>query len=305
VAEPILKWAGGKRQLLDELYARFPPAFDGYHEPFVGGGAVVFDLGPASATVNDTNPRLVNFYEQVRDRPEALVERCRSFRDPEADPDPDRPFAKRRRDGSSTDSYYYQQRERFNARPNGESVDPLTEAALLLYLNRTCFNGLYRENADGEFNVPVGRYADPDWVRADQVRAASDLLSGVELRCGDFEYVREAADPGELVYLDPPYEPASPTADFTDYAAEGFDRADQERLLDCVATLADRGVHVVVSNSGVLRDRYRELGLHVDLVGARRAINSDADARGEVEELIATTVPPGERAHPQRELGDY
>ncbi|PSQ18231.1 DNA adenine methylase [Halobacteriales archaeon QS_8_69_26] len=305
MVEPILKWAGGKRQLLDEIYARFPPSFDRYHEPFVGGGALFFDLEPDRGTVNDANPRLVNFYEQVRDRPEDLVERCRAFRDPESDPDPDRPFAEAARDGSAVDSYYYQQRELFNRRPHGEAFDPLEEAALLLYLNRTGFNGLYRENADGEFNVPVGRYANPDWVRASQVRAASRALEGVEVRQGDFGYVREAADPGDLVYFDPPYEPVSPTADFTSYAAEGFDREDQERLLATAHDLADRGVHVVVSNSGVCYEMYDEAGFHVDLVGARRAINSDADARGEVDEILATTVPPEDRERGQRELADF
>jgi DNA adenine methylase len=306
MAEPILKWAGGKRQLLGELYARFPAAFDRYHEPFLGGGAVCFDLEPDDGTVNDANPRLVNFYRQVRDRPDEVIERCRSFRAPEADPDPERPFADAARDGSSVDRYYYQQREVFNRRPNGEPFDELEEAALLLYLNRTGFNGLYRENADGEFNVPMGRYADPDWVRAEQVRAVGDALSAVEVREGDFAYVREAAEPGDLVYFDPPYEPVSPTAEFTDYAAEGFDRADQERLLAVATDLADRGVAVVLSNSGVVYDRYREAGLYVDLVGARRAINSDGDARGEVDEVIATSVEPGERREAgQRELTDF
>jgi DNA adenine methylase len=239
MVEPILKWAGGKRQLLDALYARFPAEFDAYHEPFLGGGAVLFDREPAVGTANDANERLVNFYEQVRDRPDDLIARCRAFDAPESDPDPARPAA-------DADAYYYQQRTLFNRRPRGEPFDPLEEAALLLYLNRTCFNGLYRENADGEFNVPVGRYADPDWVRAEQVRAASDVLAAVDLRSGDFAYVRTVAEPGDLVYFDPPYEPVSRTADFTDYAAAGFDRDDQERLLDAALALDARGVNVVL-----------------------------------------------------------
>lgn len=304
--EPILKWAGGKRQLLEDLYSRFPRGYDRYHEPFVGGGALVFDLEPDGGTINDANPRLVNFYEQVRDRPEELIERCRSFRDPESDPDPDREFTGAGRDGSEIERYYYQQRELFNHRPNGEEFDDLEEAALLLYLNRTGFNGLYRENADGEFNVPIGRYANPDWVRAEQVRAASEVLEDVAIYRGDFEYVLDAATAGDLVYFDPPYEPVSPTADFTDYAAEGFDRDDQRRLLDVARALADRGVAVILSNSGVLKELYEERGFHVDLVGARRAINSDASERGEVDEIVATSVPPEERIEAgQRELADF
>ena len=142
MAEPILKWAGGKRQLLDEIYARFPSEFNRYHEPFVGGGALFFDLEPTDATINDMNPRLVNFYEQIQANPNDVIESSRSFRDPEADPDSDREFSETLRNGKPVKNYFYQQRALFNRRPNGEEYDPTEEAALLLYLNRTCFNGL-------------------------------------------------------------------------------------------------------------------------------------------------------------------
>lgn len=306
MADPVLKWAGGKRQLLDELYARFPASFDTYHEPFVGGGAVFFDLEPDAARVNDANPRLVNCYEQVRDRPDDLLDRLETYRDPEADPDDVREFAETDRDDNSIGNYYYQQRALFNRRPNGQDFDPLEEAALLCYLNRTCFNGLYRENADGEFNVPIGRYADPDWVQRDRVRAASRALVGVPISNCDFEAVLDDADRGDLVYCDPPYEPMSPTADFTEYSADGFDREDQERLCAAVERLDERGVHVVVSNSGVTYDRYSEAGLFVERVGATRAINSDADNRDEVDEIIATNVAPeNRRGASQSSLGEF
>ncbi|WP_436925081.1 DNA adenine methylase [Halosimplex amylolyticum] len=311
MAQPVLKWAGGKRQLLDALYARFPASFDRYHEPFFGGGAVFFDLEPAAASVNDTNPRLVNFYEQVRDRPEALIERLREFRDPESDPDPELAFAAETRRGDAVEQYYYQQRARFNERAYGEDWpesddDRLEEAALLLYLNRTCYNGLYRENSDGGFNVPIGRYADPDWVQAERIREAARALRGTEVRNGDFGYVLDAADPGDLVYFDPPYEPMSPTADFAEYSAEGFGRADQERLLEVARELDERGVSVVLSNSGVTYDRYDEAGFSVEREGATRAINSDASSRGEVDEIVATNVPSGERHGPdQSSLGEF
>ena len=306
MAEPILKWAGGKRQLLDELYARFPVDYDRYHEPFLGGGAVFFDLEPADATVNDANPRLVNFYEQVRDRPEALVERLRSFDDPESEPDPDLPYAEETARGRSVESYYYQQRARFNRRPYEGEFDPLQEAALLLYLNRTCYNGLYRENADGGFNVPVGRYANPDWVQRDRVRAASRVLTDASVRNEDFAYVLDAAEPGDLVYFDPPYEPMSATASFTEYSAEGFDRADQTRLLDVASDLDDAGVSIVVSNSGVMSEPYAEAGFRVDIEDATRAINSDGANRDAVDEIVATNVPPSERRESgQRELPEF
>lgn len=295
MVEPILKWAGGKRQLLDALYARFPESFDRYHEPFVGGGALFFDLEPESGTINDANSRLVSLYERVRDEPDRLVERLESFADPESDPDPTLPYAETTQRGREVESYYYQQRARFNDRPYTGEYDPLEEAALLVYLNRTCYNGLYRENADGGFNVPIGRYADPDWVKRGRIRRASGVLENVEIYNRDFEYVLEAAEPGDLVYFDPPYEPMSPTADFTSYSADGFDREDQERLIEAASTLDDRGVHVLISNSGVTYDRYVEAGFHVDTVDATRAINSDGAGRDAVDEVIATNVPESAR----------
>jgi DNA adenine methylase len=306
MAEPILKWAGGKRQLLDELYARFPSSYERYHEPFVGGGALFFDLEPANATINDANPRLVNFYERVRDDSEALIERLEAFDDPDADPDPSLPYHEATARGRDVECYYYQQRARFNRRPYEGSFDPLTEAALLLYLNRTCYNGLYRENADGGFNVPVGRYANPNWVQRDRIRRASDVLADATIRNEDFGYVLDAAEPGDLVYFDPPYEPMSATANFNEYSADGFDREDQRRLLDVVSDLTDAGVWVVLSNSGVMREPYADAGLHVEIEGATRAINSDADNRDAVDEIIATNVPPEERRTAgQRDLSGY
>ena len=295
MARPILKWAGGKGQLLDELSARFPQSYDRYHEPFFGGGALCFALEPDAGTINDRNPRLVNFYRQVRDNPSDLIERCRRFDDPESAPDESEAFVETTHSGRDVENYYYQQRALFNRRPYGYDFDELDEAARLLYLNRTCFNGLYRENGDGGFNVPIGRYADPDWVRADEVREASEVLETVEIFNRDFEYVLEEATAGDLVYFDPPYQPMSATADFTEYSADGFERADQERLLDVACQLDESGVSVILSNSGVLSDLYEGRGFIVDIEGAKRAINSDAENRGEVDEIIATNVTPDER----------
>ena len=301
MAKPVLKWAGGKRQLLDEIYSRFPTDYDRYHEPFFGGGAVFFDLQPDSGTINDTNPRLVNFYEIVRDRPEELVSRLREFDDPEADPDRNQEFADENWKGKKVKQYFYQQRARFNRRAYADERWPETEddrveeAALLLYLNRTCYNGLYRENSSGGFNVPIGRYSDPDWVVADRIRSSSRALTGTGIHNEDFEYVLDVAGEGDLVYLDPPYQPMSVTANFAEYAAEGFGREDQERLLTTVEELDARGVSFVLSNSGVMYDLYDDAGFYVEKEGATRSINSDETARGEVDEIIATNVPEDER----------
>lgn len=295
MVNPVLKWAGGKRQLLDELYARFPEDYNHFHEPFFGGGALFFDLEPENGTINDTNTRLVNFYEQVRDHPEELIDRLRSYRNPEDDPDPENDFAETNHKGSEIKNYYYQQRARFNKRPYGEDFDPIEEAALLMYLNRTCYNGLYRENSSGGFNVPIGRYANPDWVQEQRIREVSRVLQNTEVFNRDFEYVLDYAEPGDLVYFDPPYEPMSPTANFNDYSAEGFGIEDQERLLEVAQELDDRGVYVILSNSGVMFDMYDDAGFSVEIEGATRAINSDAENRDEVDEIIATNVRPEQR----------
>jgi DNA adenine methylase len=306
MANPILKWAGGKRQLLDELYSRFPQNYAHYHEPFVGGGAVFFDLESEDGTINDTNPRLINFYEQVRDRPEQLIEVSQSFSDPEASPDASRDFADSDRSGKAVENYYYQQRALFNRRVEGEEYDKLEEAALLLYLNRTGYNGLYRENSSGGFNVPIGRYSNPDWVRKQEVRAASRALENTEILNRDFEYVLDYAEEGDLVYFDPPYEPMSPTAYFTDYSEDGFGQDDQQRLLDVAKELDRRGVSVLLSNSGVMYDMYDDVGFHVEIEGATRAINSDGESRGEVDEIIATNVPAQQRQKAgQRGLAEF
>lgn len=306
MASPILKWAGGKGQLLDELYARFPESYNRYHEPFFGGGALFFDLEPKDGTINDTNTRLINFYRQVRDNPSDLIERCKEFEHPESEPQQDYDYSETDHKGKEIKNYYYQQRARFNRRPYDGEFDELEEAALLLYLNRTCYNGLYRENSNGGFNVPIGRYSNPDWVRAEEVKEASEVLDSVEIHDRDFEYITDTATEGDLVYFDPPYEPMSATAYFTEYSKEGFGREDQRRLLNIATKLNERGVSVILSNSGVLFEMYDEAGFYVRMEGATRAINSDADNRGEVDEIIATNVPPSQQeGHKQKGLNDF
>lgn len=295
MTRPPLKWAGGKRQILDAIKSRFPPESDinAYHEPFFGGGAVFFKTGPHApgSTINDINTRLMNFYRQVRDNPHEVIEHLRSFDRPTADPDPSRDFHDENRKGKEITQYYYQQRELFNRRPNGEAFDPVEEAALLMYLNRTCYNGLYRENNSGEFNVPIGRQSSADWVQASRIREASKALQDVKMFDGDFSYVREHVEEDDLVYFDPPYEPVSATSSFVEYSMEEFDTEEQERLRDLAVELHEAGAHVVLSNSPPVRELY--VGLEefdVYSVGAKRQINSVGDDRGEVEEIIITTV---------------
>jgi DNA adenine methylase len=296
MAEPILKWAGGKRQILSQIVSHFPPEENirGYHEPFFGGGAVFFRrCHEHGKTINDINTRLINFYKIVRDQPRELMSELENFERPDADPNPDRRFFKTNRKGKEIKSYYYQVRELFNRRPNEEEFDEVEEAAQLLYLNRTCYNGLYRENLSGEFNVPSGNYSNPDWEQRPRIREASEALESVEIFNADFSYVADCAEEEDLVYCDPPYDPNGDASTFAEYSSDVFGKEEQERLRDLALELNDQGVHVVISNApsvGELYKPFNEDGFHVSEVGARRAINSNGDGRGEVNEVIVTNA---------------
>jgi DNA adenine methylase len=287
MVDPILKWAGGKRQLLADITALFPVTYQAYHEPFVGGGAVFFHLDPDVGTINDLNERLATFYEVVRDYPDQLIAENKTH--------------------EYAEEYFYQAREKFNRALSQSTVtreDRIQEASLLLYLNRTCFNGLYRENSDGEFNVPFGRHTNPDWVQEQRIRKASRSLQGTDVFNTDFDYVLEEATSGDLVYFDPPYEPVSKTADFNTYHADGFDRDDQRRLRDTAVELSKKDVAVLISNSPPVAELYETYDTFaVTYVDAARTINSDASNRGDVAEVLITNVPPSDRR--RKTLADF
>lgn len=287
MVDPILKWVGGKRQLMEELKALLPDEYNQYHEPFVGGGALFANLNPDSGSINDKNIRLMNYYEVVKSHPEELISELENFSGPESDPDPYRRFSESTQKGKEVTEYYYQQRALFNLRPYNDVYDPIKEASLLQYLNRTCYNGLYRENQSGGFNSPIGSYDNPEWVFPDRINTFSTALEGIDIYSKDFSYIIERAEENDLVYFDPPYKPVSETESFTEYSKDGFDQEDQLRLLDVIQELTENGVYVIVSNSGVLKDKYSET-LSVSTVDATRSINSDGQNRGSVEEIIAT-----------------
>ncbi|MWV65291.1 Dam family site-specific DNA-(adenine-N6)-methyltransferase [Halorubrum sp. JWXQ-INN 858] len=287
MVEPILKWAGGKRQLLSEITALFPTTYEAYHEPFVGGGAVFFHQAPDDGTINDLNTRLTTFYEIARDQPNALITENKTH--------------------EHTEEYYYNARSEFNSLLTQSDLtrdERVREASLLLYLNRTCFNGLYRENGDGEFNVSFGRYSNPDWVQEQRIRKASRVLQGTAVFNTDFSYVMDEASSGDLVYFDPPYEPVSKTADFNSYQADGFDREDQRRLRDVVIELTEMDVSVILSNSPPVTELYEGHDVFsISYVDATRAINSDPSSRGEVSEVLITNVPRDDRR--RKTLSDF
>lgn len=291
MADPILKWAGGKRSILDNITELFPSEYQSYHEPFLGAGAVVFSVNPATGTINDSNVRLMNFYTQIKERPNEVIKQAESFSNPTADTDPSLPYSEHGRTGKPISEFYYQQRERFNNRPNNEPFDPIDEAALLLYLNRTGFNGLYRENNSGMFNVPIGNYTNPDWIRNDQIQACSDVLQSLELYNTDFTYITDTAKPGDLVYFDPPYKPHQSVSSFTEYTADSFGPHDQKRLLETILELSHNQVYCVISNSGAMTPQYTDTGLHVYTITNTRSISQNTDSRGDVTEILATNYP--------------
>lgn len=293
MAEPILKWAGGKRQLLEDITALFPKDYEdrSFHEPMFGGGAVTFHLKPKNGTINDVNFRIMRFYEVVKNRPEELIEENKTHGY-----------------GNNEDDYY-EARKEFNNPARGEELDKLREASLLLYLNRTCFNGLYRENSNGEFNVPFGDYSNPDWVRESQIRNCSEVLQNLEILNEDFEYILDKAKAEDLVYFDPPYQPVSETADFTEYSKEGFDFDEQKRLRDTCKNLNERGVFFVLSNSWAkpVRELYEEVEeFEINRVSANRDISSKAETRGPVYEILVTNIPSElQRGKSQKKLASY
>jgi len=265
---PFLKWAGGKGQLLAELIPRVRAGLGdgGYHEPFIGGGALFFELArlgalPERVTISDANPNLVDTYVAVRDELDGVIDRLREH--------------KARHD----DAHYYAVRA---SRPRGTAA----RAARVIYLNKTCFNGLYRENSRGEFNVPMGRYARPEVLDEANLRAASEALRGVSISVADFGGVASRARRGDLVYFDPPYDPVSTTSSFTSYAKGGFGAAEQARLRDLVRELSGAGVRFLLSNSMTPRVRELYAAFHIDTVLAGRSVNSRGDRRGKVEEAL-------------------
>ena len=260
-ARPFLKWVGGKGRILPQLAPLLPARFENYYEPFIGGGAMFFSLQPRGTHLWDINAELINCYQVIRDQVDDLIVALRLHR-----------YEK---------DYYYALRARDPA-----EMSPVQRAARTICLNRTGFNGLYRVNRSGTFNVPFGRHNNPRICDAPNLRLCSRALAKVQLDCRDFLELSEQARPGDFVYFDPPYVPRSPTSAFTSYSAGGFKLPDQERLASLFAKLAHRGVHVMLSNSDVPLVHELYDGFTVNIVMAARNINSRADRRGAVREVV-------------------
>jgi len=259
---PFLKWAGGKRRLVPILRTHVPERFGTYFEPFVGGGALFFDLRPERAVLGDGNERLIRTYSAIRDDVEGVIRTLANC-----------PHDK---------AFFLAERER-----DIDSELNADVAAWMIYLNKTAFNGLYRVNARNRFNVPFGRYENPTICDAENLRACARALENVGLCHDDFLSVLDLAHEGDFVYFDPPYVPLSATSSFVGYTEGGFGTADQVRLRDCALTLKRRGVKVLLSNSsaGLVRELYAD-GFEMQEVQAARNINRNAEGRKKIAELI-------------------
>jgi DNA adenine methylase len=271
-AAPFLKWAGGKGRLLKQYDPYFPPRNEirHYYEPFIGGAAVFFYLQPQEATLSDINNKLVDAYRIVQQNVEGLIRLLKEHKNEK--------------------EYFYRVRSL-----DPTNLSPQEQAARLIFLNKTCYNGLYRENQGGRFNVPFGRYKNPRICDEQRLRTASAVLQGVDLREAEFDQALSNAVPGDFIYLDPPYAPISDTSNFTSYNRYNFLAADQHRLADTVHDLTARGCTVMLSNSSapLVYELYGDRGYHLIKVKSRRNINSKADRRGLVTELLILNYDPG------------
>lgn len=286
---PFLKWVGGKTQLLPALEARLPLDFFQsvrvYAEPFVGGGAFLFRLlekgmRPERVIINDSNRDLANAYRTVRDRAVDLIAELEAMQS----------AYRSQADEAARKEFFLRIRAEYNRGAVERDSAPVRRTAQLLFLNRTCFNGLYRVNAHGEFNVPFGRYVNPRICDEETIRADAATLAGTEILDGDFADALAEAGRGWFVYLDPPYRPLSRTSSFCDYTQGGFDEDEQRRLAAVCRELDGAGARWMLSNSdspdGFFDELYR--GFRIDRVQAGRAINSKGTGRGKISELIVT-----------------
>lgn len=263
--KPFLKWAGGKSRLIPQYTTYFPANYQTYYEPFLGGGAIFFYLQPNQAFLSDINRQLINAYQCVRNHTEELISRLEKHQQ------------------HHNQSYYYQMRSQ-------KFSNSLDQAARLIYLNKTCFNGLYRENRHGQFNVPMGKYKNPRICSRELLITAAKTLQSATLKVQSFEaIVNQANSPADFVYFDPPYHPLSPTSNFTSYSHHKFGVDEQEKLAEIFGILHSRGVKVMLSNSNTELIRYLYKDFNIHPIQAGRAINSNPQNRGKITELLITS----------------
>ena len=265
---PVVKWVGGKRQLLDQIMPLLPHRFVNYCEPFFGGGALLFSIQPHKAIVNDINAELIIVYEVIKDHVDDLICSLKKH--------------------ENTQDYFYKIRDIDRDKCAYQNMTIIEKASRLIYLNKTCYNGLFRVNQAGEFNSPFGHYKNPNIVNEPVLRAVSRYLNNNDITIlnEDFSKTLERLTKDSFVYLDPPYDPVSDTSSFTGYNKGGFDRNEQIRLKVCCDKLTERKIKFMLSNSATdyIKDLYRDYS--ISIVRAKRAINADANKRGEIDEVL-------------------
>lgn len=267
---PFVKWAGGKRQLLPQIKERMPQSYNNYFEPFVGGGAVVLELLPANALINDINGALINAYKIICEKPQLLIETINKLDEEMWE------------DGKA---YYYSLREQYNDKLMKSEFD-VELAALFIFINKHCFNGLYRVNGKGLFNVPYNNSRRKS-IDEESIIAISDFLKGVRIIQGDFEEACRHAKKGDFVFIDSPYAPINPTS-FESYTKEGFDIESHRRLANLFDELTTRGCYCMLTNhnTDLINELYGGKGYKIDVVSVKRMINSDASNRVGEEVII-------------------
>lgn len=269
-AQPFLKWAGGKRQLIPILEEYLPSNYERYFEPFVGAGAMLFHLKPKEVYINDMNEELINAYQVIKDNVEELIKLLGNYPN-------EKDFFYQLRDLDRTNEY--------------KKLTHVEKAARIIFLNKTCFNGLYRVNSKGQFNVSFGKYKNPSIVNEETLRKVHHFLNErkVHFSTGDFSsIVLKNARMGDFIYFDPPYDPVSTTSSFTSYSSNGFGRDKQEQLKEVFRELDKRGCFVMLSNSSTdfMKGLYSDY--NVNLVKATRNINSNGNKRGKINEIVVT-----------------
>ncbi|MBD2666093.1 putative adenine-specific DNA methyltransferase [Richelia sinica FACHB-800] len=270
LVKPFLKWAGGKRQLVPLILGNYLPKnynYQTYYEPFLGGGAVLFALQPKKAVINDSNTELINCYKVVKESVEELIDSLKKHQ--------------------NNENYYYEIRDW--DRDNGfHKRTPIERASRIIFLNKTCYNGLFRVNSQGQFNVPFGKYKNPNILDVAVLKAVSKYLNENEITIlnSDFQDALKDAKKGDFIYIDPPYDPVSDTASFTGYDIQGFNKDEQIRLKETFAALDKRGCKVLLSNAYTkfIVDLYNDYKW--SKVSAIRSINSNAQKRGKVDEIL-------------------
>lgn len=291
LAKPFVKWVGGKSQLLDEIREKYPSQIEKYCEPFVGGGAVLFDVlskfKPKKVLINDINNELINTYKQIRDNCENLIAQLSEIQS-----------LYKSQSMEKNKAYFYEKRERYNElKVNGDKAENLEKAALFIFLNKTCFNGLYRVNSKGLFNVPFNNAKNPLLCDEENLCACSSLLQNVEMKVGDYKECGAFIDKKTFVYIDPPYRPLTQTAAFTSYSENGFADKEQIELGNFITEISKKGAVVLASNSDPKNadkndDFFDKLyaNFNIERVSASRMVNSNAKKRGSINELLISNV---------------